>query len=196
MLNKKFSDTIEPQEKIFCQTHPSARAWRPLGQPTSPWLCEVCRPPPSIRMVGQWSDQGAAIKSDNGAADPRAGAPTLVAKPAPAGQSLGARGMVVTVAHPNPVCPSCKCRWTVEVFPGHSRGASGPFPGDTSGSIDQPSSVSCWTCKRSISEIDLHTAAQAAIYNDTSTRKRRTFIKATDSLIAARNAEWLSKRGS
>lgn len=182
-FEKISSDQPEPISfEPVCSSHPSARAWRPLGQPTSPWLCEVCRPPPSIRMVGQWSDQGAAGKiSNDGAADHRAGAPTLVAKPAPAGQSLGARGMVVTVAHPHPVCPSCKCRWTVEVY------------GGTTGGIDQPPSVSCWTCKRSISDNDLHTAAQAAIYNDTSTRKRRTFIKATDSLIAARNAEWLSR---
>ena len=170
------------QEKISCQSHPSARAWRPLGQPTSPWLCEVCRPPPSIRMVGQWSDQAVAIgDGSESATDPRAGAPTLADKPAIAGQTLGARGMVITVAHPYPICPSCKCRWTVEAYTGTTSG------------IDSPLSVSCWTCKRSISNDDLHTAAQAAIYNDTSTRKRRTFTKATDSLIAARNAEWLSR---
>lgn len=107
-------------KKIFCHSHPTARHWRALGQPSSPWLCEICSPPPNAKMVGSWSgDPPLADTRASGQEHQGAGA---TYRPSPP----------ITVNYEQPACPICHCSIIVEV------------------DLPTSLALRCWSCKRDL----------------------------------------------
>jgi hypothetical protein len=138
MLNKNFLETKNQLEKIFCHSHPTARHWRPLGQPSSPWQCEICSPPPNARMVGSWSgDPHLADTRASGHAHQGAGSSSATTRSHADGQPTYQPSPPITVNYEQPACPTCHCSWIVEV--------------------DLPTllALRCWACKRDLTPDDL-----------------------------------------
>lgn len=138
-LEKIFSQSSDDEkiisknqlEKIFCHLHPTARHWRPLGQSSSPWLCEICSPPPNAKMVGNWSgDPPLADTRASGHGHQGAG---VAASPQPTYRP----SLPVTINYEQSACPTCHCSWIVEV--------------------DLPTSLAlrCWSCKRDLTPDEL-----------------------------------------
>lgn len=118
-------------EKIFCHSHPTARHWRPLGQPSSPWQCEICSPPPNAKMVGSWlGDPPLADTRASGHVHEGAG---VIDPPQPTYQP----SPPITINYEQPACPTCHCSIIVEV------------------DLPDTTAVRCWSCKRDLTPDDL-----------------------------------------
>lgn len=138
MLNKNFSSKSQnekpAQENQLCQHHTSARHWLPRGSTDHPdhYLCEACTPPPAPAFVSRWHDDQARARMRTNAHD---NAPSLAAG-APTNYTPA---LPIIVNYERPACPTCHCRWIVEV--------------DTQASLR----LQCWSCKKLITHDELST---------------------------------------
>lgn len=139
MLNKNFKtqkQEIKTERVFYCDQHPDARYWLPLGHKpmSNAYRCEVCNPPPSPALVGMWA--GRPEPKPSHAAHPHAHPlPTRThAQPQPTPPPI----YHITINMERPTCPACHGAWIVE------RAAS----------PDAPIITTCYSCRSLIPSLD------------------------------------------
>ena len=131
------SDVCENLKIYFCNIHPTAQHWLPLGQSDQPehYRCMTCHPPPARAFVAKVYP---LVDTHSHALSPTSQSSSVL--------SIRTQSVIheyplhspITLTYERAACPQCHGRWITE--------------------IDQPSGVviRCWSCRYVMTIDELH----------------------------------------